>query len=120
MDCPKCQISIADHPANACLDALFGRKVMKYEVGDCLDRGCYCRVVKQRLVSDWFPFNPSTNITHAMQGVEKVKKELDGFKLEYYPTLNSWVVWYGTPWIGYKSTQCHIPAELAITRALIL
>ena len=119
MNCPTCQHDIATHPEGACLDALFCTEVMKWHI-EVLPVAKYASYrhwfCDKRLICAELDFKPSTNISHAMEGVEKVKKEMDGFKLEYWPTGNEWICWTGIPTKGLRSET----PELAITRALIL
>ena len=61
-------------------------------------------------------FNPSTNISHAMMGVEKYKHL--GIELAWCEDIKNWSVWFGG-----RNVLDYIYAntlELAITRALIL
>ena len=61
-------------------------------------------------------FRPSTNISHAMMGVEKYKDL--GIELVWCKDIKNWSVWFGG-----RNVLDYIYAntlELAITRALIL
>lgn len=85
MKCPKCQIEIKEHPANACLDALFAELVMEWRIIQIpgpnypwtnrelwrTPDGAYIGI------NDWYP---STNISHAMEGEEKVKELDQGYR----------------------------------------
>ena len=81
MNCPKCQTPIADHPANACLDALFAEKVMGWESKKQSGwlMGTYsrldCWIDKKGLIQYWaHEWYPSANIAWAMEGWDKLKK----------------------------------------------
>ena len=72
--CPTCNHPIESQPAKPCLDALFCTEVMKW----FLDRSNYIYWKdKKCTVFARFrhEFNSSTNIIHAMEGVEKHKKK---------------------------------------------
>ena len=81
MNCPKCQIPIADHPANAHLNALFCTEVMKW-IGYPHPYDAKVREWRKPpgkhedflILAD--NFCPSTNIAHAMQGVEKHREDI--------------------------------------------
>ena len=122
MNCPKCQVEIKDHPANACLDALFATEVMGW-VGPP-KHDCWYGIGKvMYYVSQ---FNPSTNIAHAMEGVDiqkDIEWELGKENGNYYFIIYS-------PYHGKEATTkdgwkievdliAHTK-ELAITRALAL
>lgn len=129
--CPKCNIPIQEHPANACLDAVFAEKVMGWRIIQIpgpnypwtnrelwrTPDGAYIGI------NDW---SPSTNISHAMEGVEKHRENI---ALRIRIDLSE--VWCDLGDWKYDVCELHTYTKgisqpinnlisLAITRALIL
>lgn len=138
--CPKCNIPIGDHPANVCLDVLFATKVMGWKA-----KAYYTTFDEERIKEFWWhkgkqPIHivrlwfPSTNISHAMEGVEKFANDEHVFELMWIPrslaeqepfwsamireNLIPKDVWDETPAKQTNAFAKTVP--LAITRALIL
>jgi hypothetical protein len=137
MNCPKCSTPIKEHPAGKCLDILFIERVMMYFFA--VDKSApHLRIVMldslpnlPKLFSlitatqafymraEWaIDFEPSTNISHAFEGVEKHISEDEDFRfsLVYLCQSKEWIAQLGRPWLSNGSSE----KELAITRALIL
>ena len=89
--CPYCHIPIKDHPVTACLDAVVAKNVMGWH----LEQGppyrgsdpCWCSPIEgrpcglgQRLEKYW---EPSTNISDAMEGESLLEKETREHKARY-------------------------------------
>jgi hypothetical protein len=135
MNCPKCQHDIATHPANSCLDAVFAEKVMGCPIKEFVDEielsnwqeypfllMPHCTLFRKGGRHPGEHWSPSTNISHAMEGVEIAKTNNWYFQIHNAAFDNRWKVnlWLTghlekEPIINYAET-----APLAITRALIL
>ena len=127
LTCPTCKTTIKDHPANACLDALFAEMVMGwkekevYKESDSLFKSkvwCDSKIygIRKYWVDDW---SPSTNISHVMEGVEKRRCKHGfhhgWFEMSIRPT--GWCV----NLTGNRSDNVYAEtAPLAITRALVM
>lgn len=129
MNCPECQIPIRDHPANACLDSLYAEKVMGWEKRKPdIDRDIWADYWSENNIykCDTSDFHPSTNIAHAMQGVEKHREDI---ALQIRIDLSE--VWCDLGERKYDVYELHTYTKgisqpinnlisLAITRALVL
>ena len=98
-NCPRCNHDLPTHPEGACLDALFIEKVLGWPPPESPNVG-------------YFDWSPSTNIAHAMEGIEKVK-QWRGCVLENMIT-NSWTFRFE------RIENTADRPELAITRALVM
>jgi len=106
-----------NEPAGPRIDGWFAEFVMGWKDFESInkwqrppDKDGYFKYTKK---SD---FKPSTNISHAMMGVEKYKHL--GIELVWCEDIKNWSVWFGG-----RNVLDYIYAntlELAITRALIL
>lgn len=150
VNCPKCNTPIKEHPANAYLDALFTEEVMEQEVEErwckndlqCGDRyevgflsekeiqdeiknywykpyKCFCWKDGH---GNWWPIKePSTNISHAMEGVDYVQHKDEDIRFQFFTLDNEWVAQVYPAWRhGIEVSAPLKKLELAITRALIL
>ena len=131
MNCPKCGIEIKDHPANACLDAVFCTEVMKWtkeEITYHTDCGsqkgtswCDSAGNTKYIFGD---FKPSTNISHAMEGVEKWKRQGEGHD---FAEILMEIMWPPLKWSVKNRHPLAVITDLLLkldalylTRALIL
>ena len=116
-----CGVEVKNHPAEPCLDAMFCTEVMRWEY---FRRGNY-EFWKQahRIFIDIRDFSPSTNISHAMQGVKVAfKKNLQKIIIDrnsdgtyYVGLLFEKIAYFHTSFSNDAET-----IELGLTRALIL
>ena len=122
-----CGREVKDHPAEPCLDAVFAEKVMGWKVLQATPEAWLIEITPNWSELEkykWKAFNffacPefSSNIAHAMEGVEKHKEHLR-VNLCWDGTMWGIQVWEkvdSTDWIGMADEQL----GLGITRALIL
>jgi len=107
-----------NEPAGPRIDGWFAEFVMKWHKRELprtiINGGNYLVWTEPGIDID--EFNPSTNISHAIMGVEKYKHL--GIELVWCEDIKNWSVWFGG-----RNVLDYIYAntlELAITRALIL
>ena len=134
MRCPTCNCEIKNHPANACLDALFAEKVMgKMVCDEWLLHGIGCQGISYMLPPDGckhgkfgktcypsqLPTPYSSNIAHAMEGVEKYRKEIF-LEIRILPGIVYCGVYPNNPGSFPFVFSNGEQLELAIVRALVL
>ena len=113
MQKPITKEQIEKEPAGPRIDALFAELVMGWkEYPD--ERGWWLTNDKKQQLK--LKFNPSTNISHAMEGLNKHIDEIRVFDMVYLPFVKRWMI--RTRFNNNFADDEKL--ELAITRALLM